>query len=133
MAEKRKLEFDSLSGVSEAESADIHGVIASVSPMKKGKRASYFNCKLTDGEVQMRVVGFCGGQQKKLSSFMEKSESVSLKNCQIKRARQAEELEIVLRSSSGVELSPKKFTVGDIGRLVNSKMKLKRFEIEKRF
>ena len=58
MAEKRKLEFDSLSGVSEAESADIHGVVASVSPMKKGKRASYFDCKLTDGEVQMRVVGF---------------------------------------------------------------------------
>ena len=28
MAEKRKLEFDSSSGVSEAESADIHGVIA---------------------------------------------------------------------------------------------------------
>ena len=27
MAEKRKLEFDSLSGVSEAESADIHGNI----------------------------------------------------------------------------------------------------------
>ena len=26
MAEKRKLEFDSLSGVSEAESADIHSV-----------------------------------------------------------------------------------------------------------
>jgi len=41
MAEKRKLEFDSLSGVSEVESADIHSVIASVSPMKKGKRASY--------------------------------------------------------------------------------------------
>lgn len=46
------------------------------------------------------------------------------KNCQIRRARQAEELELVLRSSSGVELSPKKFTVGDIGRLVDSKMKL---------
>ena len=107
------------------ESADIHGIIASVSPMKKGKRANYFDFKLTDGEVQMRVVGFCGGQQKKLSSFMEKSESVSLKNCQIKRARQAEELEIVLRSSSGVELSPKKFSVGDIGRLSNSKMTLK--------
>ena len=29
MAEKRKLEFDSLSGVSEVESADIHGVIGS--------------------------------------------------------------------------------------------------------
>jgi len=47
----------------------------------------------------MRVVGFHDGQQKKLVSFMEKSESVSLKNCKIRRARQAEELEIVLRSS----------------------------------
>ena len=115
------------------ESADIHGVIASVSPMKKGKRASYFDCKLTDGEVQMRVVGFRNGQQKKLASFMEKSESVSLKNCQIRRARQAEELEVVLRSSSGVELSPKKFTVGDIGRLVNSKMKLKDLNLRNTF
>ena len=35
MAEKRRLEFESLSGVSEAESADIDGVIASVSPMKR--------------------------------------------------------------------------------------------------
>ena len=133
MAEKRKLEFDSLSGVSEAESADIHGVIASVSPMKKGKRASYFDCKLTDGEVQMRVVGFHDGQQKKLASFMEKSESVSLKNRQIRSARQAEELEVVLRSSSGVELSPKKFTVGDIGRVVNSKMKLKDLNLRNTF
>ena len=73
----------------------------------------------------MRVVGFRDGQQKKLASFMVKSETVSLKNCQVRRAHQAEELEIVFRSSSGVELSPKKFTVGDIGRLVNSKMKLK--------
>lgn len=73
----------------------------------------------------MRVVGFRDGQQKKLASFMENSESVSLKNCQIRRTRQAKELEVVLRSSSGVELSSKKFTVGDIGRLVNSKMKLK--------
>jgi len=56
MAEKRKLEFDSLSGVSEVESADIHSVIASVSPMKKGKRASYFDCKLTNGEVQMKLI-----------------------------------------------------------------------------
>ena len=75
MAEKRKLEFESLSGVCEAESADIDGVIASVSPIKKGKRASYFDCKLIDGQVQMRVVGFRDGQQKKLSSFMEKFES----------------------------------------------------------
>lgn len=61
-----------------AESADIHGVISSVSPMKKGKRASHFDCKLTDREVQMRVMVFRDGQQKKLASFMEKSESVSL-------------------------------------------------------
>ena len=45
MAEKRKLEFDSLSGVSETESADIHGVIASVSP------SIYFDCKLRWGSA----------------------------------------------------------------------------------
>ena len=81
----------------------------------------------------MRVVGFRDGQQKKLASSMEKSESVSLKNCQVRCTRQAEELEIVLRSSSGVELSPKKFTASDIGRLVNSKMKLKYLNLRNTF
>ena len=52
MAQKRKLleEFETVSDAKSSESATIHGLVASVSPMKSGKRAKYFDTKLTDGE-----------------------------------------------------------------------------------
>jgi len=43
MAQKRKLEFETVSSATSAESATIHGVVASVSSMKAGKRAKYFD------------------------------------------------------------------------------------------
>ena len=51
MAAKRKLteEFDSVSNAVLTESAIIHGVVASVSPMQSGKCAKFFEGKLTDG------------------------------------------------------------------------------------
>ena len=77
----------SLGEASEAKCASVNGVVASVSPMKKGKRVAFFEVKITDGDVHMRVVGFQGAQQQKLATFQEKSGSVSLQNCQIKHAR----------------------------------------------
>ncbi len=57
MAQKQKLpeEFESAREASAAESANVHGVVACVSPMKKGKRAQFFDAKLTDGEEQKSV------------------------------------------------------------------------------
>ena len=96
-----------------------------ISPMKKGKKAEYFEAKLTDGLKQMRVVGFKGGHRKRLASFEAESQgSVSLQNCQVKKARQSDELEIVLKSSSCVEASPKKFATDCVAKILSSKITL---------
>lgn len=50
MAQKQKAEeFGSVSEADEAERANIHGKLAAVSPMKKGRRAEYFEAKIADG------------------------------------------------------------------------------------
>ena len=83
MAEK-PVDFGSLSSATEAGNASIHGVVAAVSPMKRGGKTEYFEAKITDGEGQMRVVGFSGYQRKRMASFEEKVESVVIENCQVK-------------------------------------------------
>ena len=93
-------EFETVNAAAEASSASLHGVIASVSPkMIQGKTTDYFEAKLTDGDVQMRVVGFQSSQRKRLASFTESLESVTLQNCQVKKARESDDLEVLLKSS----------------------------------
>ncbi len=102
----------------------LHGVAANVSPMKQGKRARYFDGKLTDGETQIRIVGFQGELRSRLASYQEKQESVALVDCKVKRGR-SEELEVVLKSSSSVASSTKKFSIGDISAIGSSEIQLK--------
>ncbi len=117
-----KLEsFDSVSeATTEADNANIHGIVASVSPMRKGKRSSYFQATLTDGDAAMRVVGFQPSQREKLETLKEKAEPISLHNCQLKRAWASDDLEILLRSSSTFQHSPKKFKAANIAELGSS-------------
>ena len=95
MAAKRKLtdEFDSVSNAVLTESAIIHGVVASVSPMKSGKRAKFFEGKLTDGTKTMRMVGFRSHQQNQLATYQADAKPVALHDCELKPARQSLELE----------------------------------------
>ena len=123
----------SLGEASEAKCASVNGIVASVSPMKKGKRAAFSEVKITDGDVHMRVVGFQGAQQQKLATFQEKSGSVSLQNCQIKHARLLDKLEIILGQSLHVQASPKKFVVGDLARIGSSNMRLNELSIRNTF
>ena len=126
MAQKRKLieEFESVSDAKSSESATVHGLVASVSPMKPGKRAKYFDAKLTDGAKHLRIVGFQGEQRVKLADFQEGAKSVALLNCEVKKARQSEELEVILKSASRVESSPKKFEGVDISAVGKSEITL---------
>ena len=39
--------------VSPSSSAKIHGVVTSISPMKKGRSCSYFDGEITDGKTKM--------------------------------------------------------------------------------
>ncbi len=58
-------------------------------------------------------------------SYKEKLESVALVDCEVKRGRNSEELEVVLKSSSSVASSPNNFCVGYISAICSAEIKLK--------
>lgn len=76
MAEK----FESISAVGAADNVNVHGVVATLSPMKQEKRAKYFESKLTDGENQLHTVGFQDEQCSRLVQYQEKSEADGVTN-----------------------------------------------------
>ena len=122
MAAKRKLieEFDDVSAAALTETAIIHGVVASVSPMKPGKRSKFFEGKLTDGTKTMRMVGFRSHQQNQLATYH--SKPVAIHDCEVKAARQSQELEILMKSNTRIESSPKKFDAVNIENITDNEM-----------
>ena len=52
-------------------SANIHGVVTSLSPIKKGRMRNYF-----DGTSKMRMIGFNSKQRTMMNEFSEKRETV---------------------------------------------------------
>ena len=122
MAAKRKLieEFDNVSTAALTESAVIHGVVVSVSPMKPGKRAKFFEGKLTDGTKTIRMVGFRSHQQNKLATYH--SKPVAIHDCEVKSARQSDELEILMKSNTRIETSPRKFDAVNIENFTDNEM-----------
>ena len=75
MATKRKLEFsDYIKVETEVNNADIHGVVTSLSPLKKSRVGSnYYIGEVCDGKQKLRFVGFSTSQQKQLSELKEKN------------------------------------------------------------
>lgn len=112
MAQKRKRpeEFDTFATIAEVESASVHGLVGSLSPMKKGKKATYFEGKLVDDHRQVRVVGFNPTQRTTLADFQAKSVPINVADCQIKQARHSSDLEIVMHSRTTIQASPKKIS-----------------------
>jgi hypothetical protein len=49
--------------------ATVHAAIASLSPVKDGKRSKYFDGSLTDATTHIRMVGFSSDQQRKLTPY----------------------------------------------------------------
>lgn len=88
MAAKRKLEFEDYSEVTEeAGSADIHGVVTSLSPLKRSKKGNkYYHGQVCDGNQSLRFVGFASNHQKMLEEFLEVRKPVEIRNCQIKKS-----------------------------------------------
>ena len=114
MAAKRKLEFEDYSQVTEeAGSADIHGVVTSVSPLKKSKKGNnYYHGQLCDGKQSLRFVGFASNHQKMLEEFLEGRKSVEIRNCQIKKSnRDSDKLEVLVKGATKICPSEKKFDV----------------------
>ncbi len=122
MATKRSLEVECEEGedvsavVSPSAMAKIHGVVTSISPMKKSRSCSYFDGEITDGKANMRIFGFdaAAGVRKKLLEFEGKKESVMLSKCEVKRARQGDQMEVCVGKYMEVEKSEKVFDVGNV-------------------
>ena len=110
MAAKRKLEFEDYSQVAEeAGSADIHGVVTSLSPLKRSKKGNnYYHGQLCDGKQSLRFVGFASNQQKMLEEFLEGRKSVQIRNCQIKKSNRDSDK---LKGATKICPSEKKFDV----------------------
>ena len=72
MASKRKREeVDDFEGVANPlGSANVHGVISSLSSIKKGRKSNYFDGTVSDGKSKLRLVGFSQGQQKQMQDLM---------------------------------------------------------------
>ena len=95
--ESESVEFEGVGFVEdEAENATIHGVLKELSPIKKSRSlgCNYYNGVLTDGEKEMRLVGFDCDSHAKLSGCCSSKEAVVIKKCQIKKARQSNDLEL---------------------------------------
>ena len=84
---------DEVKNLKDSDNATVHGVIKSLSPMKRGRTANVFHGNITDGETQLRVVGFQDFQRKKLLSYEKDSAAVALESCKIKRARDSSDYE----------------------------------------
>lgn len=98
--------FVSLKDIEASPNAQIHGKLIHNSPMKKGIGASFFEAYLSDGQTQMKLVGFKRLQRELLSDFECSSEPVFLENCQVKKTRLSEELEVLLKLNTAVHKSP---------------------------
>lgn len=74
--------------------AKIHGIVSMVSPMKESKKCSYFDGELTDGKSSLRFFGFDSGVRRKLLDAEESSKPVALVDCEVKRSRLGQDLEV---------------------------------------
>jgi len=58
MASKHKREVEDFEGVAKPlGSANVHGVISLLSPIKKGRKSNYFEGTVSDGKSKLRLVG----------------------------------------------------------------------------
>ena len=93
---KRAYEEVDVGDIKDASSElQIRGMLGDISPMKKGKNASYFHGEMADGRGKVRLYGFDDNIRKKLSEAS--GSAVILANCAVKKARYSDEYEVKLR------------------------------------
>ena len=80
--------------------ASVHGVISSLSPIKKGCKSNYFDGSVSDGKSKVRLVGFSPSQQTK----MERKQAIKFDDCEVRHARRGQKMEILLKAQKLVRL-----------------------------
>lgn len=117
MAVKRKLEFDDYSNMTdEAESANIHGIVTKLSPVKKSKNdIYYYDGQICDGKQSLRFVGFDSSQREIFQGHLKKKNSIEIRRCQIKKSKlDMDKLEILVKQASIICPSTKTFDVSAV-------------------
>ena len=78
-----KKSYDKIENINDVDgpmsSTSIHGAVVTLSPVKKGWKAMFFDGLLADESSQIRLVGFQGMQQRKLNDFHQWNVAVDLK------------------------------------------------------
>ena len=91
--------------------ANLHGALSSLSLVKKSRKASLFDKKLRDGTSEVCLVGFCAGQQKKLSRLKEQGCHIQLDDCEIKQSRSGFKMEVILKNGTKIMESFKEIDI----------------------
>lgn len=109
MSRKRQLEeIDQLDQLTQPiANASLHAAVTSLSPVKKGRKSTYFDAKLTDGAGNIRMVGFNSEHQKKLSTFQRQKLPIKLEDCEVRKSRQGYSMEILLKNTTIITESSK--------------------------
>ena len=110
-------EFEDVSSVDDpSPNAKIHGVLTTLSPVKKSLTCNYFHGELKDGKLNMRLFGFDSVEVviRKLYDLQGKDTTGTLSNREIKRSRKGQQLETFLGKECQVEMSAEAFDVSSI-------------------
>ena len=108
----RKRDISQLKDLDEpCTNATIHGAVTSISPIKKGRKALFFDATLADTTSKVRLVGFSPQQQILLSDLHKANSPVELTNCEVKHSRG---YDIMLKTNTQIAKSPKKIDMGTI-------------------
>ena len=74
---------------------------ATISTKTRKATGSMPKAKLSDCKKNMRMVGFRQEQRSQLEKYCSDTKPVALLNCEVKQARQSEELEVVMKLVQG--------------------------------
>ena len=91
--------------------ARVEGIVTSISPMKAGKSCDYYDGRISDDHSSLRFCGFSASARRKLEECYENNEPVLLNGCEVKKSRQTDGLEILVKTGTEISKSQKSFEI----------------------
>ena len=91
--------------------AKVEGIVTSISPMKAGKSCSYYDGEISDDHSSLRFCGFSATTRRKIEESYENNEPVLLNGCELKKSRQRDGLEILVKTGTEISKSQKSFEI----------------------
>ena len=122
---KRKLEIEDVEDMKEpVPTASVHGIIQTISPIKKGQSSDYFEGKFLFNDHSQKFVGFKKHQQTKLKQLMDEHQPVHLDDCEVKKAKRGNSMNILLKFNYQEDITLNALDSKDLYEKVNVKVKI---------